>query len=68
MSTSFRKKDTKLAGVMWEFSEKEVKVAVAKKKDVQHENCANQIGGVARRRKEEIAWLTDNIDSLQDVL
>ena len=54
MSTSSKKKDTKLAGVRWEFSEKEVEVAVAKKKDVQHENCADQIEAVARRHKEEI--------------
>ena len=41
---------------------------VEKKQAVQHENRADQIEAVARRRQEEVALLANDIDSLQDVL
>ena len=57
-----------MAGVRWEFDEKEVEMEVAKKQAAQHENHADQIKAVARRRQEEVARLTDNIDYLRDAL
>ena len=63
-----KEKDTKLAGVRRSVSKKEVEVAVEKNYNVQHENHADQIEAVACRRKEEVSWLTNDIDSLQDVL
>ena len=43
-------------------------MAVTKKKAVQHENCADQIEAVARRRQEEVSRLTNDTDSLRDAL
>ena len=54
MSTRSKKKDTKLAGVRREVSEKEVEVVVAKKQAIQHENHADD-ESVACRRQEEVA-------------
>ena len=68
MNTRSKNKDTKLAGGRQAVAEKEVEVAVSKKQAVQHENHADQIEAVSRRRKEEVARLTDNIDYLRDAL
>ena len=43
-------------------------MAVAKKQAVQHDNHADQIEAVARRWQEEVAQLTNDIDSLRDAL
>ena len=45
-----------------------MEVAVAKKQAVQHENRADKIEVVARRQEEEVARLTNDIDSLRDAL
>ena len=68
MNNRYKNKYTKLAGVRRAIVKKEVEVAVAKKRAVQHENCADQIEAVARLRQEEVAQLTDDIDYLRDVL
>ena len=68
MKTRSKKKDTKLAGVRRAFTKKDVEVAVAKKQAVQNDNRADQIEAVARRQQEEVAWLTDDIDYLRDML
>ena len=68
MDTRSNKKEKRLAGVRRAVAKKEVEVAVAKKKAVQHENCADQIEAVARLRQEEVAQLTEDIDSLRYAL
>ena len=57
-----------MSGIRWEVARKEVEVEVANKQAVHHENRANQIDDVSRRRQEEVARLTDNIYSLQYML
>ena len=64
MNTRSKNKDTKLAVVKRAVAEKEVEVAVAKKKAIQHENHADYIEAVARRWQEEFVRLTDDIESL----
>ena len=68
MNKRSKEKDTKLAGVRRSVAKKEVEVAVAKKQAVQHENRADKIEAVARRQQEEVSWLTEDIDYLQDAL
>ena len=48
--------------------QKTVKVVVAKKQAVQHENRADQIEAFACRRQEEVARLIDDIYFLRDPL
>ena len=57
-----------MEGARQAVSEKEVEVAVAKKQATQHENHADQIEAVARRRKKEVARLTNDIDYLREAL
>ena len=54
MNNRYKKKGKKLAGVRRAVAKKEVEVAVAKKQAIQHENHANQIEAVARRRQQEV--------------
>ena len=41
---------------------------MAKKQTIKHENRADQIKAVALRQQEEVARLSDDIDSLLDAL
>ena len=68
MNTRSKKNDTKLADVRGAVAEKELEVALAKKQSVQHDSRADHIEVVTRRQQEEVARLSDDIDSLLDAL
>ena len=55
MNTRSKKKDTKLASVRWEVSEKEVEVETANNQAVQQENRTDQIEKVDLRQQEEVS-------------
>ena len=64
INTRSKKKDTKLAGVRRAVSEKEVKVAVAKKKDVQQEEAGNLIKLSENQKQKEIDEARSMVDTL----
>ena len=68
MNTRSKKNDTKLADVRGAVAEKELEVALAKKQSVQHDSRADRIEVVAHRQQEEVARLTNDIDSLLDAV